>query len=347
MVADHGTESANHGERPAWTLRRPSLAPVPHEDAVRVLAIDGGGVRGIIPTIFLRELEARTGKRTIELFDFVSGTSTGAIIALGLSVPGNGGRPKWSADDAVRFYEEQGPRIFRRTRTDALRNLGVVLHEKFHSEPLEEALEVVFGDTTLSESLVDVLVPAYDMTHREVYFFTRRHAREEPPHDVPMKVVARAATAAPTFFEPLLVDLKLAPPPVFVDGGLFANNPAMCAFAEVEQQRLGADIVIASVGTGANDLEQQWRWDEIRDWGLAHWVRPLMQILHDAGSQAVDFQLRELLGAERYHRFQAPGVRESMDDGRVDAITRLREHGEAMVSRHDREIDDLCRLLVR
>lgn len=79
-----------------------------------ILSIDGGGIRGIIPAMILARIERRTGRRITEMFDLIAGTSTGAILALGLTVPQNrkGTRPKYGANQLVSFYEEDGRKVF-------------------------------------------------------------------------------------------------------------------------------------------------------------------------------------------------------------------------------------------
>src|SRR5215212_8478492 len=84
---------------------------------VRILAIDGGGIRGLIPAVVLADLERRTGRRIAELFDLIAGTSTGGILACGLTRPapdGTGG-PAFSAADLIGLYESEGPEIFHRS----------------------------------------------------------------------------------------------------------------------------------------------------------------------------------------------------------------------------------------
>src|SRR4051794_12770293 len=82
---------------------------------VRILVIDGGGIRGLIPALILSELQRLVGNTPlVDLFDVVAGTSTGGLIALGLVVPGDGGKPRYSADDMVSLYNDDGARIFSR-----------------------------------------------------------------------------------------------------------------------------------------------------------------------------------------------------------------------------------------
>ena len=81
---------------------------------VKILSIDGGGIRGIIPAIVLAEIERRTGRPTAQLFDLVAGTSTGGILALGLTIPKTTGAPLYTARSLAEMYEREGSRIFFR-----------------------------------------------------------------------------------------------------------------------------------------------------------------------------------------------------------------------------------------
>ncbi len=87
---------------------------------LRVLALDGGGVRGVIPAVVLAEIERVAGRPLVELFDLVAGTSTGGIIALALTVPKPEGGPRYTAQDVIHFYLSEIPRVFHRSSPHAL-----------------------------------------------------------------------------------------------------------------------------------------------------------------------------------------------------------------------------------
>ncbi len=122
---------------------------------MRILAIDGGGVRGLIPAMLLEELERRTGKRSAELFDYVVGTSTGGIIALALVCPGADGRAAYPASSIVSFFNERAPLIFPPRHFGAALRL---IEERYPTAGLDAALADVFGETRLSQAVVDVMV---------------------------------------------------------------------------------------------------------------------------------------------------------------------------------------------
>src|SRR5215216_918932 len=113
-------------------------------EPVRVLSIDGGGIRGIIPAMILAEIERRTGKRIWELFSLIAGSSTGGIIALGLTKPLEDGQP-YTAADLVGLYETEGEHIFSRAVWHRARAVGNVFEEKYPSTGVEEVLERYFG----------------------------------------------------------------------------------------------------------------------------------------------------------------------------------------------------------
>ncbi len=98
----------------------------------KILSIDGGGIRGVIPAVLLTEMEKRTGKDVYSLFDLIAGTSTGGILAAGLVAPAGPSYefvspgPKFKASDLLAFYEEHGKDIFRRSLYDKITSsLGV------------------------------------------------------------------------------------------------------------------------------------------------------------------------------------------------------------------------------
>src|SRR5918998_5663430 len=117
----------------------------------KVLWIDGGGIRGIIPAMVLAEIERRTGKRTAEVFDLVAGTSTGGILALGLTKPGQNGRPEYSAKKLIDLYETEGGKIFSIPVWHRIHSAGGLAEEKYPSRGIEEVAKRYFGNVRLSQ----------------------------------------------------------------------------------------------------------------------------------------------------------------------------------------------------
>lgn len=203
----------------------------------RILALDGGGIKGAFAAAFLETIEEATGKRIAEHFDLIAGTSTGGIIALGLGLG-------MSAREITQFYVNDGPRIFDqcnpldpqswRDKLMALvrksRNTGKQLTApKYGTTELRKALERAFQSKRLGDSSVRLLVPAYHADKEDVYVFkTKHHPRLQVDWKESAVNVALATAAAPTYFEahPMPSGAPL------IDGGIWANNPVGLAAVE-------------------------------------------------------------------------------------------------------------------
>ncbi|MGE5372368.1 MAG: patatin-like phospholipase family protein [Solirubrobacterales bacterium] len=321
---------------------------------VRILSIDGGGVRGILPAMMINELETRTGKPAAQLFDLIVGTSTGAMLALGLTKPGNGGRPQYSARDLVGLYEKESSKIFPRSFWHRVETAGGLIEEKYPADGLEAVLDKYFGSAKLSDALTGVMVTAYEIEGRKPWFFRSRNALDSKKRawDFPMKLVARAATAAPTYFEPVRVDsFSRGEHAALIDGGVFANNPAMCAYVEAKAIFPDADrIVMVSLGTG--EMVRPIPFDAAAKWGLLQWARPLLSVVFDGTDDTVDYQLRQLLqprnGEACYYRFQTRLDRgnDDMDDSSRTNLLVLRLLAETLIQENDLLLDTVSRQLL-
>jgi predicted acylesterase/phospholipase RssA len=346
----------------------------------RILSIDGGGIRGIIPALVLAEIENRTGKRICELFDLIAGTSTGGIIALGLTrpKPDGSGAPQYAAQDLVELYENQGGRIFSTSLLHRLFSLGNVLDKKYESGPIDEVLAEYFGETMLSEALTRVLIPSYEIELRSAFFFKSHKAAGEKlapgenqaAYDFLMRDVARATSAAPTYFEPELIDRTLVNRELaernlvdekeemkrafaLIDGGTFANNPAMCAVAEAIcetrfNKRLD-DVFMVSLGTG--EQTRPLNYQTVKNWGLLGWAQPILSVVFHGVSDTVNYQTNLILNsgarAKRHYRLQIQleGDTYQLDDTRPETIRTLKSLADDLIKNHDRDIDDICRKL--
>ena len=295
---------------------------------MRVLSIDGGGIRGLIPALVLTEVEERSGRQIFELFDLIAGTSTGGILACALCAP-----DPLPAAQLVALYEDEGPAIFDRSIWQRIRSAEGLLDEKYDAGALDRALERFLSDKRLSESRPDLLVPAYNMGDPGPYFFKSRKARDEG-EDFPLSQVARATSAAPTYFEPAQLTGR-----ALVDGGVFAANPAMCAFAEVMRFQPSADVFLLSLGTGQRTRKRSF--DQIAGWGLIEWAKPILDVVFDGVSDAVDYQLQHALDEGHYWRLQVELDRASddLDDASEGNLRELRGQAERLIADRTADID--------
>jgi uncharacterized protein len=233
----------------------------------RLLALDGGGIRGILTLEILAELERQLGARSRDpaafrlshFFDYIGGTSTGAIIAAGLA-------RGMSARELMSFYISIGPEMFQKERLlHRLRNL-------YRSDPLADQLQATFGvATTLAPEDLQclLLVVTRNVTTDSPWPVSsmpaakyNARARSNCNLKIPLWQLVRASTAAPIFFPPEVLEWDARDPSqsfVFVDGGMTPyNNPAFLLYrmATTPEYRLGwptgeDQLMLISVGTGA------------------------------------------------------------------------------------------------
>jgi len=286
----------------------------------KVLSIDGGGIRGVIPAVLLAELEARTGRPIAETFDLVVGTSTGGILAAGFTVPDADGAAKFSGEDLVALYADRGKEIFSRSFWRGVSSVNGIADEHYGHETLEALLLDYMGDATLTDCLKPVVITAYDIERRAPYFFKTSRAGADPDRNHYLRDAARATSAAPTYFEPKVVHglggakTRRA----LIDGGVFVNNPAMTAY--VEARTMGQDpedILVLSIGTGI--ATRVIPYDDAKDWGALGWVKPVISVMMDGSADAADYQLAEIMpgrdsgDGQRYFRFDID-LKHALDD---------------------------------
>ena len=315
-------------------------------ESVKLLSIDGGGIRGVIPAVLLAEIEKRTGKRIAHLFHLIAGTSTGGILALALNKPDAQGEPQYSAAELVSFYIEQGERIFTRSFYRRLMAAGNLIESKFPASGIERVLDEFFGDARLRDAVTEVMVTSYEIERRQPFLFKSANARILPSYDFAMKTVARATSAAPTYFEPVKIPIHgTSDYYALIDGGVYANNPALCAVVEARGRfPLADDFLAVSVGTG--ELTRRIPYDDARKWGVAGWAKPLLDIVFDGVSGTVDYQLRKIL--PNYYRFQPSLLpdQQRMDRTGRENLRELKLAAEHFIRDRSAEIDQVCEKLV-
>lgn len=254
----------------------------------QILSLDGGGIKGIFSAAILAHFEEDLQVNIIDYFDLVVGTSTGAIIALGL---GLGIPPK----EIVEFYVNIGPKIFPQNHLKKLRHL---VKNKYDSKELHLALKECFGENRLAESKKPLVIPSYNIDDDTIYLFkTPHHERLRRDYKVPMWKVAMATSAAPTYFPCFdKVDhIRL------VDGGVWANNPILIGIAEaVSMFKFPLNSVhVFSIGT-TNEIKG--RSKRLENGGLWQWKKEAVNIIMQGQSLGSSTVALHLLGKDRIIR---------------------------------------------
>lgn len=338
---------------------------------IRILSIDGGGMKGAIPAAILTYLESAIQResgnpdaRIADYFDFLAGTSTGGILVSSLLTPDrqNPGRPLYSAAEAESLYFEKGPKIFAHTWLRRLRTLFGWIKVRYNAKQLETAVqEKIGGNTLLSDMLKPCMLTAYDIAERRAVFFTSDNAGGNPEKNFLAWQVTCATSSAPTFFRPARVQSLDGTMYSLIDGGMFANNPAMCALTEVKkmdkfqiegESPTVKDIVFVSIGTGKRP--KKYSYEKMEKKGKAGWIDPIVSILMSGNAETVSYQLGKLYDESEkadsndYYRID-PDLHEAdteMDNASKKNLKCLKEAGEKNVETHRKTLDDIARKLV-
>jgi patatin-like phospholipase/acyl hydrolase len=354
----------------------------------RILALDGGGIRGLTSAILLEDLEKKLQEhaqnsqvRIRDYFDMIAGTSTGSIIACGVA-------QGVSATNIKDFYRSKGGKIFPEKSWFYKVIKGIVgrittgfSQPMFDGTGLEKVLkEEAFGDELLFEELPrPILITSYDTYNRQAVVFKNT---EPLIGKIPVWEICRSSAAAPVAFPAYEMKNKHflqylqekgfkipdgAGIPL-IDGGVFANDPVLCAIAErlhwnlfppanqekwisEGHQRVEIkDIVVASFGTG-QPIERKIDIQQARGWGV-EWASPfrgvpIVDILFDGSTEATDYIAQQILWKENYFRFQ-PILDEESSISPFDAnrskLCALQKRVESFCK--DNKIDDQLNQLV-
>jgi uncharacterized protein len=250
------------------------------------------------------------------------------------------------------LYAVEGKQIFSRSIRHRARALGNLVDQKYTSDNLERILKEYFGNTCLSEALTEIIIPTYEIEQRIPWFFRSRHARDpsKQGYDFPMWMVARAASAAPTYFEPARINSENSQGYyALMDGGLYANHPGMCAYVEARLTHPDDSILIVSIGTG--ELTRRLPYRKVKGWGVARWAQPILNVVFDGVSKTINYQLEDLLpsdNVQHYYRLQTELARakDDLDDTSSDNIQALMVEARELVHRNRATLDSLCAQLV-
>lgn len=311
---------------------------------IRILSLDGGGLRGIIPLLILKEIERNEGRRIHELFDVITGTSTGGIIACGLTYTKDGKTPHLSIDQLIELYTTRGHEIFpykTNIFSKAFSGINSIFNPKYSPAGLDRLLGQYFGESTLKDTLKQTIVTSYDIKNNEVVMFKSRHAGVADEYNAKLKDVCRATSAAPTYLPSYEMKFK-SKDRLLVDGGVYINNPAMSAVADVLRNRpeVGIkDIECLSLGTGiyAKSLGIK-----TTSWGIVDWVKPITTVMMQASAKVVSYECDEILSKHLRLQVTIDDEKKSdMADARPETTKYLVERVNSELLSNDAEMEKL------
>lgn len=330
----------------------------------KILSIDGGGIRGIIPGMVLVALERKLKRATgdpdaaiVDYFDFFAGTSTGGILTCLLLCPDgqNPSRPRFTAQEALDLYVHHGTDIFKSSFFRRfLAGFGLV-SERYHAATFEGILASYFGETKLSQLLKPCIVPAYNIELRKTHFFRQQTAiMRGDVRDFYVRDVCRATSAAPTYFSVAAIRSLSNTRYPLLDGGVFAPNPAMSALVEVTaafNQTKIDDISILSLGTGRT--RHAYDYDDFKKKRAISIGPSLVDIMMSGASESSEFFLERLYLSidkpSQYVRIEPKNLHsidEALDAASVSNIQKLIALGDRLVSKNNQQLNGLVEWLI-
>jgi len=281
--------------------RQRQQLPWPPDRPFRILSIDGGGIRGILPAALLAEFEDRHlgGRSAGNYFDMIAGTSTGGIIALGLSIG-------MRASEILQLYLDHGEAIFPPIRPpfrklkSGLRFFHSLTRYQYERAPLERELRRLFGDRQIGDARCRLCIPAFDGFTEVHIFKTPHHPDFKLDWREQMVTAALATSAAPTFFSVYKNSDRR-----FADGGVWANNPVMVALVDALSCHALDRRQVHILSLGCGESEMFITEDQVRLGGLWHWKEIVSSAMRLAGQNALG-QAGLLIGRDQLVRIDAP-----------------------------------------
>ena len=275
-----------------------SRSPLDPRQSFQILALDGGGIKGIFSAAVLAAIEEDLKVHIVDHFDLIAGTSTGGIIAIGL---GLGLTPRQILD----FYLEEGGSIF--ANNFRLASFCQIVRRKFSSSPFIASLKRHFGDKRFGDSTKRLIIPCYNLGEDDVYIFrTAHHISLKRDYKVPAWKVALSTSSAPTYFPAAREVDKIR----LIDGGVWANNPSMVAIAEaygVLELPLSC-LRVLNLGT-CNEVPH--RPGSLDSGGYWQWRTAAIDVVLRGQSIAAANQARFLVGKDSFLRVDPsvpPGI---------------------------------------
>lgn len=261
---------------------------------MKILCIDGGGIRGVFAVAILRAIEKEYNQPIAGMFDMIAGTSTGAIIAASATLEMDMGEVQES-------YIEYGEKIFTKQSKSGF------LKSFYSDRYLRDYIQDAFGETTLLDIKKPLLIPTVDITHGNPFVHRSNYGNaEQDDHSIKLWDVVLSSCSAPVFFPPNNINNNY----LAIDGGLWANNPSLVCITEAQHyfKKNLEDIQIMSIGTGLQKIN--FSMETKREWGVTKWLPfhlpsmrmtpKLLDLALHLSSESVTYHCQHLLGGHYF-----------------------------------------------
>lgn len=278
-------------------------------DKFRILSIDGGGLKGVVPLQVIKEIEKLTGEPIHKTFDLIAGTSTGGLLTCALlleddnSIEAN--KRKYSLEKIEQLYLLRGKEIFPRHKylSWLYMHTRKWIRPMYFTKKYDKILKEYFSEFRITSCLKPIFISSYDIHRNIPLAFTTREATSIDEKNSRLVDICKATSAAPTYFPTYTFNYNKEII-VCIDGGLIMNNPALGAFVEVlgnssykhykknNKALQLSDIAILSLGTGISSM--QYSSEKSKIWGRLQWIKKVIDISMGAPVNIVSDQLETI-----------------------------------------------------
>lgn len=307
----------------------------------KILAIDGGGIRGVYSAIILKEIENKFNIKLHEHFDLIAGTSTGSILAAAVAT-------NIPLEEVIDLYKNEGAKIFK-SRLCAVKGLN---KSKYDNSHLKKLLKEKFRDKTLSDLSIKtrLLIPTTDISNGDVHviksFYIEEFKRDK---DRKIQDAVLSSCSAPLYFNPNKMESYL-----LADGGLWANNPSLVALTEGigkikitdNKEKITLDNTnLLSIGTGIGHKYYDPKdstsdnWGFMRKWGTSKLIDTILNLQSINVHNTVNF----MLDKDNYLRINFESDKNLSLDS-VDIISSLEAKAERDFTHNSEKIKRLLGL---
>ncbi|MCE3227033.1 MAG: patatin [Bacteroidetes bacterium] len=313
----------------------------------RILSIDGGGLRGVVPLTILKKVEEITGKPLWQSFDLIAGTSTGGLIAGAVTIPTNPNDKsqgcKYSLDYIMDVYLNRGKEIFPGRRTkfgEFIEKVDDLRRPKFTEEGIKKVFTDVCGESKMSHALTNIMICSYDLRNNKPLIFKSRVSKTDPEKDILLYEAARATSAGPTYlpaFELVYPDtdengIEENRYRTCIDGGVYINNPSMGALSEYSKNHCEYgfgdkntdinynEVFVLSIGTGSYTGEIST--PDALNAGLIFWATRISDVMMKGVNKTTHYEMTEMMEPGNYLRLTIDIKEEKYSDmARSDSET--------------------------
>lgn len=341
--------------RPVLLWENASASPpkpldLSQKKVIRILSINGGGARGIIPLMALADLESRAGKPARELFDLFSGVSVGGVLAVGVLLQSPSGDPLYSAEELLQKFNESAPSIFNPPTENVIVTLNGLLGPKYSSKQKNDVLMKLFGSTAFGQLKKPCMLLGFNLMTCQPEIMENWKA---PWHAFPAIDILNVSTNFPGISTPVFLKSRNQNLPMIADMGFVDIDPSLLALQRARKVAPDAQIILINLGTG--DYALGVNSSSISRWGEMRWINTLFPAIASGSIAVTQRSMRAeqaSLGAERLKYYvidvpMPPGLYCNGYDASPQNLADIKAMGNTCLKKNAAKLNEIAALLVQ